>query len=184
MMFFATVTIFTTFFEVKCFHVAPRRHQAIKQKKSGQLFTANRLNSHGAPGAIRTHGLWLRRPTLYPAELRAHKNCLDMPTRPPCQGRKKCSTYRGHAPGCKRCRGGWPPGLLPARPQKTPTHATNGYGYSKRLTRCKRPAPPHSTRPTALCPTPPQSPALRQEKPTANGPTHSKHPRPFVSVCV
>src|SRR5574341_1982165 len=28
----------------------------------------------GAPGAIRTRGLWLRRPTLYPAELRAHKN--------------------------------------------------------------------------------------------------------------
>lgn len=26
----------------------------------------------GAPGAIRTHGLWLRRPTLYPTELRAH----------------------------------------------------------------------------------------------------------------
>src|SRR5580658_9397861 len=26
----------------------------------------------GAPGWIRTSGLWLRRPTLYPAELRAH----------------------------------------------------------------------------------------------------------------
>src|SRR6186713_1906753 len=27
--------------------------------------------SNGAPGRIRTCGLWLRRPTLYPAELRA-----------------------------------------------------------------------------------------------------------------
>jgi hypothetical protein len=27
----------------------------------------------GAPGRIRTCGLWLRRPTLYPAELRAHR---------------------------------------------------------------------------------------------------------------
>ena len=26
----------------------------------------------GAPGEIRTHDLWLRRPTLYPTELRAH----------------------------------------------------------------------------------------------------------------
>lgn len=26
----------------------------------------------GAPDKIRTCGLWLRRPTLYPAELRAH----------------------------------------------------------------------------------------------------------------
>ena len=26
----------------------------------------------GTPGAIRTHGLWSRSPTLYPAELRAH----------------------------------------------------------------------------------------------------------------
>ena len=26
-------------------------------------------NENGAPGAIRTRGLWLRRPTLYPAEL-------------------------------------------------------------------------------------------------------------------
>ena len=29
-------------------------------------------NVNGAPGAIRTRGLWLRRPTLYPTELRAH----------------------------------------------------------------------------------------------------------------
>ena len=43
------------------------------------------LKFNGAPGAIRTHGLWLRRPTLYPTELRAHKICLDMPTRPRCQ---------------------------------------------------------------------------------------------------
>ena len=29
---------------------------------------------NGVPGAIRTHDLWLRKPTLYPAELRAHKH--------------------------------------------------------------------------------------------------------------
>src|SRR5512144_2294738 len=32
------------------------------------------LRCYGAPGAIRTRGLWLRRPTLYPTELRAHLN--------------------------------------------------------------------------------------------------------------
>ena len=32
---------------------------------------SRRLQIFGAPGAIRTHDLWLRRPTLYPAELRA-----------------------------------------------------------------------------------------------------------------
>ncbi len=30
------------------------------------------MNTDGAPGAIRTHGLPLRRGTLYPAELRGH----------------------------------------------------------------------------------------------------------------
>jgi hypothetical protein len=30
---------------------------------------------YGAPGGSRTHDLWLRRPTLYPAELRAHLKC-------------------------------------------------------------------------------------------------------------
>src|SRR5512143_2433213 len=29
------------------------------------------LRHYGAPGGSRTHDLWLRRPTLYPAELRA-----------------------------------------------------------------------------------------------------------------
>ena len=29
-------------------------------------------NIIGAPGGSRTHDLWLRKPTLYPAELRAH----------------------------------------------------------------------------------------------------------------
>ena len=41
----------------------------------------------GAPGEIRTHGLWLRRPTLYPTELRAHKNISDMLCAGGCQGR-------------------------------------------------------------------------------------------------
>ena len=30
------------------------------------------VHDNGAPGGSRTHDLWLRRPTLYPAELRAH----------------------------------------------------------------------------------------------------------------
>ncbi len=34
-------------------------------------FLPSLLDLTGAPGAIRTHDLWLRRPTLYPAELRA-----------------------------------------------------------------------------------------------------------------
>ena len=38
-------------------------------------------NDAGActPGEIRTHDLWLRRPTLYPAELRAHLRKKDTP---------------------------------------------------------------------------------------------------------
>lgn len=31
---------------------------------------------NGVPGAIRTHGLRIRNPTLYPAELREHKTIL------------------------------------------------------------------------------------------------------------
>jgi hypothetical protein len=39
-------------------------------------YLANVIRSfYGAPGGIRTHDLWLRRPTLYPAELRAHFHC-------------------------------------------------------------------------------------------------------------
>lgn len=34
---------------------------------------ASMENLVGAPGGIRTHGLWFRRPALYPAELRTHK---------------------------------------------------------------------------------------------------------------
>jgi hypothetical protein len=33
---------------------------------------AARLVNTGAPGGSRTHDLWLRKPTLYPTELRAH----------------------------------------------------------------------------------------------------------------
>ena len=33
------------------------------------LFTCYKF---GTPGAIRTHDLWYRKPTLYPAELRVH----------------------------------------------------------------------------------------------------------------
>ena len=42
------------------------RHQIL----SGLLQTG--LKEFGAPGEIRTHDLWLRRPTLYPTELQAH----------------------------------------------------------------------------------------------------------------
>ncbi len=33
---------------------------------------------HGTPGKIRTYDLWLRKPTLYPAELRVHVAALVM----------------------------------------------------------------------------------------------------------
>src|SRR5215207_8497017 len=52
-----------------------------------------------APGRIRTCDLWLRRPTLYPAELRAHTQCeggdLAIGTR--------FYQYRVHRPRARPC---------------------------------------------------------------------------------
>ena len=49
-----------------------------RQKKAhrGELFKID-----GALGGSRTHDLWLRRPTLYPSELRAHDLSLFPPGR-------------------------------------------------------------------------------------------------------
>ena len=38
---------------------------------------------YGTPGAIRTRDLWLRRPALYPAELRTHRKIADCPMQLP-----------------------------------------------------------------------------------------------------
>jgi hypothetical protein len=40
----------------------------------------------GAPGRIRTCGLWLRRPTLYPAELRAPEGVFQLYVLAWCEG--------------------------------------------------------------------------------------------------
>ena len=66
-----------------------RKMVAIRSQNKKQVtpvLWCNLLNLFGAPGVIRTHGLWLRRPTLYPTELRAHKMCLDMLCPCLCQG--------------------------------------------------------------------------------------------------
>ena len=44
--------------------------------KKAEIHTDQLFNFGGAPGAIRTRDLWLRKPTLYPAELRAHVTSL------------------------------------------------------------------------------------------------------------
>ncbi len=44
----------------------------IRRDRSGGTSPAKSLERIGAPGEIRTHDLWLRRPALYPTELRAH----------------------------------------------------------------------------------------------------------------
>src|SRR5688500_12800442 len=45
----------------------------------GEAITGGRI---GAPGGSRTHDLWLRRPTLYPAELRARMSRIIIPLLP------------------------------------------------------------------------------------------------------
>ena len=64
----------------------------------------------GAPGAIRTRGLWLRRPTLYPAELRARKDPLKTERRP--EGRLSFNTW-GERRGLNPRPPGPQPGALP-----------------------------------------------------------------------
>ena len=46
---------------------------ALKRTKSGDFTYENRSFRGIAPGGGRTHNLWLRRPTLYPVELRAQR---------------------------------------------------------------------------------------------------------------
>ena len=50
----------------------------LRQKvKKKPLVSTKQAVLHGTPGAIRTHGLWSRSPTLYPAELRAQMCIRD-----------------------------------------------------------------------------------------------------------
>ena len=50
---------------------------ALKHTKSGDFTYENAVSTGIAPGGGRTHNLWLRRPTLYPVELRARKSVQD-----------------------------------------------------------------------------------------------------------
>ena len=49
---------------------------ALKRTKSGDFTYENRSFRGIAPGGGRTHNLWLRRPTLYPVELRAQQTAI------------------------------------------------------------------------------------------------------------
>ena len=51
----------------------PLRSWVLQSISNGLIVDA--LIFYGAPGGSRTHDLWLRRPTLYPAELQAHFKC-------------------------------------------------------------------------------------------------------------
>jgi hypothetical protein len=54
----------------------PLRSWVLVIKTSRSHAARTRLSDNfGAPGGSRTHDLWLRRPTLYPAELQAHFKC-------------------------------------------------------------------------------------------------------------
>lgn len=64
----------THFFEkekafTKC--LSQKRHEMGTEKICG-VMPEMASGQNGAPGGIRTHGLWLRKPTLYPTELQAH----------------------------------------------------------------------------------------------------------------
>src|SRR6188508_1829513 len=52
---------------LRTFDMVVARHERALRLAEGE----SQGESNGAPGRIRTCGLWLRRPTLYPAELRA-----------------------------------------------------------------------------------------------------------------
>ena len=103
--------------------------------------------TNGAPGRIRTCGLWLRRPTLYPAELRAHSvaDSVAAPLAPRCeQTRTAVWRARDAFATIASARSGWlasrnartskqrarrlarPSGLVPARgaPEACPAWPT------------------------------------------------------------
>ena len=67
------------------------------------------------PTGFRTCGLWLRRPTLYPAELRAHNQEMHgiTPERNGGRNRRRASRCRRacRPPAPRRWRRRWPPGL-------------------------------------------------------------------------
>ena len=55
---------------------APQLHRVLARSDPMKgLYCLARAKADGAPGRIRTCDLWLRRPTLYPAELRAQSVC-------------------------------------------------------------------------------------------------------------
>src|SRR6188508_273154 len=54
---------------LRTFDMVVARHERALRLAEGE----SQGESNGAPGRIRTCGLWLRRPTLYPAELRARE---------------------------------------------------------------------------------------------------------------
>jgi hypothetical protein len=41
------------------------------KEKEAEILMESAFSFYGAPGGSRTHDLWLRKPTLYPTELRA-----------------------------------------------------------------------------------------------------------------
>ena len=69
------------------------KHEKIltQRRRSRRSNRRNLLKRNGTPGAIRTRGLWLRRPTLYPAELRAHMSDGRSLTEFGMNGRSVCS---------------------------------------------------------------------------------------------
>ena len=88
----------------------------------------------GAPGEIRTHGLWLRRPTLYPTELRAHKNISDMLCAGGCQGQPPMPAAKGRNHGNRAAS------IRGADNQRKACEASVrhlcGYSCLQRVTRC------------------------------------------------
>ena len=64
--------ILNSLFRISAEHSLKMSIYAIKKASTGDFF-------YGVPEGIRTHDLWRRRPTLYPAELRVHhKTKLDL----------------------------------------------------------------------------------------------------------
>ena len=72
-------------------------HTSKATKKAASFLQLTACILDGALGEIRTHGLWLRRPTLYPTELRAHKNISDMLCAGGCQGQQPMGAAKAAA---------------------------------------------------------------------------------------
>ena len=67
----------------------------------------------------------------------------------PVKGAKKCSTYRGHAPGCKRPsdQGGWPLASCYPAYSKRPTHNKRPSHTANDSREANSAPPPHFARP-------------------------------------